>query len=564
MSFDYEKIKKKEGGNEQWASYSDLFMVLSMVFLLLYVTSSLRTGTQTIMQKVQNEELSSRTKDLENQLTVYEARKDEYMEKQASVTEKEVYEQLMDKLDLLQEENGQEASRLRKLAQENEEKEEALNQYQQIIRNIVNANVLSKVQIERKDEQIDIAKTTIDEQIKTIRNREKTISQKESEIENLDADLKEQYRVIDQKTQLIKQKQNELAKRQGKIEDLNNEIKIKKSIIQKNQNRMAKIETDLKSREKQLEKQRESQKLTQAQYVQQLKKVRQESTQKVKDIARRNKLIGQKLEETSKTAEQINQKLSSANQTIKQQEQLKQKLNQELMAKQDAMTKARSEYQENKTVLEQQISGLESEKTTLSKDLEKAQETINAKKKISKQIKENFRKKGIDAQVDARTGEVVLSFEDSFFDTGSSSLKKDMEKTLNEFMPTYSQSLLEDPEIAKKIKNVDIIGFASPTYRGKYVNPSSTAPEDKEAIQYNTSLSIKRAKAVFDHIIDTSKIKYDKQDKIQSLLKVSGRSFFSGALEGRAPAEEMTQREFCEKYNCEQEQKVIIRFELDD
>jgi hypothetical protein len=69
---------------------------------------------------------------------------------------------------------------------------------------------------------------------------------------------------------------------------------------------------------------------------------------------------------------------------------------------------------------------------------------------------------------------------------------------------------------------------------------------------------------VFDHIIDTSKIKYDKQDKIQSLLKVSGRSFFSGALEGRAPAEEMTQREFCEKYNCEQEQKVIIRFELDD
>jgi chromosome segregation ATPase len=564
VSFDYEKIKKKEGGNEQWASYSDLFMVLSMVFLLLYVTSSLRTGTQTIMQKVQNEELSSRTKDLENQLTVYEARKDEYMEKQASVTEKEVYEQLMDKLDLLQEENGQEASRLRKLAQENEEKEEALNQYQQIIRNIVNANVLSKVQIERKDEQIDIAKTTIDEQIKTIRNREKTISQKESEIENLDADLKEQYRVIDQKTQLIKQKQNELAKRQGKIEDLNNEIKIKKSIIQKNQNRMAKIETDLKSREKQLEKQRESQKLTQAQYVQQLKKVRQESTQKVKDIARRNKLIGQKLEETSKTAEQINQKLSSANQTIKQQEQLKQKLNQELMAKQDAMTKARSEYQENKTVLEQQISGLESEKTTLSKDLEKAQETINAKKKISKQIKENFRKKGIDAQVDARTGEVVLSFEDSFFDTGSSSLKKDMEKTLNEFMPTYSQSLLEDPEIAKKIKNVDIIGFASPTYRGKYVNPSSTAPEDKEAIQYNTSLSIKRAKAVFDHIIDTSKIKYDKQDKIQSLLKVSGRSFFSGALEGRAPAEEMTQREFCEKYNCEQEQKVIIRFELDD
>ena len=47
MSLDYDKIKKKEEAN-QWTSNSDLFMVLSVVFLLLYVVSSLRNGTEAI------------------------------------------------------------------------------------------------------------------------------------------------------------------------------------------------------------------------------------------------------------------------------------------------------------------------------------------------------------------------------------------------------------------------------------------------------------------------------------------------------------------------------------
>ena len=37
MSFDYDRFKAKEDNGSYWASYSDLFMVLSLVFLLLYV-----------------------------------------------------------------------------------------------------------------------------------------------------------------------------------------------------------------------------------------------------------------------------------------------------------------------------------------------------------------------------------------------------------------------------------------------------------------------------------------------------------------------------------------------
>ncbi|MGC5276225.1 hypothetical protein ACPXAM_24110, partial [Escherichia coli] len=62
------------------------------------------------------------------------------MEKQASKDEKEEYGELMDKLTLLQEEAKNEKNRLNKEAHENAKKEQALNKYQQMIRNVLNAN----------------------------------------------------------------------------------------------------------------------------------------------------------------------------------------------------------------------------------------------------------------------------------------------------------------------------------------------------------------------------------------------------------------------------------------
>ena len=136
-----------------------------------------------------------------------------------------------------------------------------------------------------------------------------------------------------------------------------------------------------------------------------------------------------------------------------------------------------------------------------------------------------------------------------------------MEKSLNKLVPIYADSIFKDPKTARKIKSIDIIGYSSPTYRGMYVNPNSTKASDRKAMQYNTDLSIKRARSVFNYIIN--KVNYKQQKKVQPLLKVSGRSYFSGALSGRAPAKAMTQKEFCKKYDCKKEQRVIIKFELD-
>ena len=59
-----------------------------------------------------------------------------------------------------------------------------------------------------------------------------------------------------------------------------------------------------------------------------------------------------------------------------------------------------------------------------------------------------------------------------------------------------------DKETADKVKSVELIGFASPTYRGKYVDPDSLRAGDREAANYNLDLSYYRARSIYEYIFD--------------------------------------------------------------
>jgi chromosome segregation ATPase len=654
MSFDYEKLKKKQETGEQWASYSDLFMVLSVVFLLLYVVASLRTGTHTLQQQMQNQALAEKAQDLENQIKAYNNLKENYLDKSASDKEQQVYEQLMDKLTLLEDENKEEASALRKKAMENEKKEMALNQYQQIIRNIINSNVLSKSKIKRRDRRIASAEVTIADQQETIQIKDDTIlerdgiiEEKETQISNLDKEVELKKSIIAKKNNVIAEKQRILKTKQVEIVKLNRDIAVKKGQIKTNKKKISKINRNLAKQIKSLKREQKRRKISKKNFLKKMAKIKAKSKKEINWLNRKNKKIKGKLYQVNKAVSTANVQLKKANKTIVSQKSQKEKLDRELNSVQsqkaalDAeLTKVQSEVvatkaelEKTKSTFQQQVASLEGQKSTLeqqrnklqnqknllksqkkelkqinsklakvntkldkdkkqltkvskklekekvklaeektqlktekkqlSKDLKKAQEIINAKKSLAKQISKNFKKAGIEASVDPGTGEVVLAFGNSYFDNGKAHLKGSMKSTLNKFMPIYAESIFKDPKIASKIKSVDIIGFSSPTYAGRYVNPNSLAGKDKQAIEYNTNLSIERAKSVFKHIIDTDKLKYQRQNQITPLLKVSGRSYFSGALKGRAPAKEMSKKEFCSLYDCKKEQRVIIRFELD-
>jgi len=214
-----------------------------------------------------------------------------------------------------------------------------------------------------------------------------------------------------------------------------------------------------------------------------------------------------------------------------------------------------------------QISNLSNNLNASKNELDKAKSRLNARKQLARKIKENFAKAGIDAKVDPRTGDVELNFGKEYFDTGKFNLKPGMKTILEKSIPVYAKSLFADKKIAKKLSFVEIVGFASPTYRGKYIDPESMEQRDRKGINYNLNLSFYRARSIFDHIFDRSKMKYGNQKNLRALVKVTGRSFLAEKVKkdaNRNIASGMSRREFCAIFACLQAQKVIIKFDLED
>lgn len=222
MSFDYHKIKAKKEESNQWASYSDLFMVLSIVFLLLYVVASVRNGTFSLQKQMQLQAMEEQTADLKNQIQAYNALKEGYLEQDATNREQKLYKNLMDKISLLKEEQKQEKEDLRAQARENEKKEVALNQYQQLIRNVINTNMIAKSRIKRRDK-------IIVEKQEVISEKQKIIEVKKKEIKNLENSVAQKKRTIEANKQNIEKLNKSLDKQIANLKSSRRKLKLTKS-----------------------------------------------------------------------------------------------------------------------------------------------------------------------------------------------------------------------------------------------------------------------------------------------------------------------------------------------
>lgn len=606
MSFDYRKIKRKKDDSSEtfWTSYSDLFTMMSVVFLMLFVVSSLKSQTSQLQKNIEYKQLSQKAADLEQQIQVYNTLKNEQI-KESTEKEQEVYNRLMAKLTLLQDDAKNEKDNLRKQAQENEQKEMALNEYQQLIRNIVNTNILSKAQIKRRDVKVQ-------EQKVTIAQKDQEIQASQEEIEQLQDNVEE--------------KQRQLAVNKRRIEDIN---------------------SALQDKMEQLNEQRQRSKITQAQLNQQLNKIKMESQRQIAALEDTNQDVAEELQKAQQNLSQVSQLAAQektqaekeksalmnelqktksgfenqidnlkkeyadrnarekaaldealrreqmsglekakrmaefANQLKARESELQNKLgdlsqkvaNAEgkikdtqgaLAQAQAALGKTKEQAEAEKGRFLANIQGLQKDKDALSKDLKRAQEIANAKKNLASKIQGVLKKQGLSGNVDLNTGDVTLAFGDEYFDTGSANLKDNMRKTLEKFMPGYANSLFSDNKIAENIENVEIIGFASSTYKGKYVAPDSLKPEDQEAVNYNLKLSFNRANSIFKHIFDTSKMSFEHQRALLPKIKVVGRGYLPDGVTSSQIPTGINENQFCKQYSCKSAQKVIIKFKLKD
>ncbi len=575
MGFEYDKIKGHDEAS-YWASYSDLFMTLSVVFLFLFIIANLRSGSQGIKQELEFKQVTRERDDLQQQIKVYNTLKEDYLETGASESEQAGYEKLMDKLVLLKEEAKDEKDKLRQAAQENEEKEKALNEYQQMVRNIINNNMISSARIKRKDKTIVKKDVEIKDNKKQIVQLKENISEKETALAESEKDIqrmntKLQLKITQLKNSYMTNKITKEKMEQSIVElKEQNEIQVSElvAINQRTKQEIQKISKVLDQSKQQLGQAQErlesqSQRLTalveeknqfkkniddlNAQYEAQLKQEKAEFDSEVQKQRLSAQEKAQKLAQFRKEAAARQAELASEIAGMEAQaERIQGDLDKTLLAKNELSQKAQR---------------LEGSNQNLSRDVARLKEMADAKNKIIRKIANNLKNAGIDASVDGKTGDVVISFGEEYFESGKAGLKPGMEQILRKFMPTYSQSLLSDPETAEKISSIEIVGFASPTYKGKYVDPKSLKADNKEAINYNLDLSYYRAKSIFEYVFDTNKMQYKYQKEILPIVKVTGRSFLA---EGENPqdAVNMTQAQYCKKYDCKKSQRVTIKFNM--
>ncbi len=504
MAFDYKKNKSGEDSGSFWTSYSDLFLGMSVVFLLLYVTASLRQGTNGIQQQLQNQKLTTQVQDLKNQLKMYDSVKQDYLKNEAKPEDEKLYAELMDKITLLKEDAKNEKNDLTQKASENEKKEKALNQYQQMVRNIVNANLLAKTKMKRREDVIGKQDVKIDNQGTEINSLEKNVSQKEALI----------------------------ASNENKITAANEKLKLK----------LKELKSSWKLKE-----------MSDAAYEKKVESLKGSNQKKIAQLKSTTAAMENQLADVQGKLGQVAGELDQAK---------------------GSLGKAEAENKGLEGKLHSTVAGYNAKMGALRgslKDTEgllaHARAEADARKQIAKDIRSGFAKAGVSADINENTGEVVINFGDAYFDNDSTKLKERMKEVLKKAMPVYSKSLLGDKKIASKIAAVEIIGFASPTYRGKYVDPKAINTEEgKNAIDYNLDLSYGRARSIFKFVFDESKISFEHQKDMLPLIKVTGRSFLAEKLpetSTRKPTN-ANRGDFCASHDCQKAQRVIIRFSFED
>lgn len=533
MSFNYHK-NKEHASDSFWTSYSDLFLGLSTIFLLLYVTASLRTGTEGLRNQIEAEKLSMKVQELEQQLKMYESVKSDYLAKEAPKDEVQEYQELMDKLTLLQEDAKNEKDKLIQEALQNEKKVKALNKYQQMVRNVLNANKMAKAKIINRND-------------------------------------------------LIKDQDVEIESKEVEIADLNKDIQVKKQLIVEGEKKITETEQALQRRLTQLRQAFKMNKLSKQLFEQKMAQARQESHMQLQKLSESNASYQEQLRQSNTQLGAMQSELNQTQGLLAQKEgenknlqghlartkaeagaqiaSLQQGIASERMAGDARVAAERAAGQARASSLTGQLNAAQGQLSATQGQLAKARAEIEARKSVAGEIQRGFAKAGVKADIDMESGDVVLDFGQAYFDSDSDRLKQEMKSVLEKAVPIYSKSLFGNPKVSNKISAVEIIGFASPTYQGRYVDPQSPKPEDKVALKYNMDLSYRRANSIFGYILDEGNMRFEHQRELLSLMKVSGRSFLEVmTVQNRNVASAV---EFCKANDCKKAQRVIIRFSMD-
>lgn len=181
---------------------------------------------------------------------------------------------------------------------------------------------------------------------------------------------------------------------------------------------------------------------------------------------------------------------------------------------------------------------------------------------IAKDLAKAFKDAKLSVLVDNKTGNVVLQMDENFrFKKNSYYLNKKAKATLKKIVPIYSKVLFGNKDIRNKISSFNVVGHASPSFRGQYVDPSD---QNSKAYSYNMRLSAQRASSITNFIFSNSIGKYPYKSELQLFTKAIGQGYIKPVAKEIKVGRKIASQGTCGPFDCYSSQRVEISFTLKD
>lgn len=597
MPLDYEKAKSKTQNTQVvLGHFSDLFAALTFIFLFLFIIILLQNNTHSANVKLQAEKLDEkykaevdsisrkfekRARELNNEVVSYVAG--------ANQSEQGLYDELKSKLSTLVkkkrrhiEDTQEKISQEQKFIDKAKLEIDRINSLEAMVTNLVDQQFAMKQKL--RASKIDIERKAAEEKKKIELDHVTVISRMERKFEDklkkLIKDKDRKNKAYEAKLQL---KQEELQKQLSRIELVNEKLDVleKESQSYKDKNiSLQKEKTKTQENFKKLERQfadatKKNTEVSQLRSQQEHKvdalqqNIDQLKLEKANLLAERDHMLAQQenLQEEMKKVYQgvgtLKRKLAGArqaNKTIKNTQGSLSEENKHLLEKLD-------ESEKRESIAKREFEDLEKKHGKLKNDLTEVDSRKQYTREICDSLEKAFEKKGIQANIDYDSGEVVIPFEQSYFDFDSDALTQPMKEQLKKVIPTFAETVLGN-SVGAKIQSLQLTGYASPIYRGKLMDADKTDEVSQAGLSYNMDLSYRRARSIFDYIFNhPEEISYEFRDQMMKITTVSSRSYLVSDLEkqNNLAASEIPEglsagRVFCLSYNCDAWHKVSIRF----
>jgi len=563
-----------EQGGSFWTSYSDMLLGLSVIFLVLFFFTVLRTGVDQGQVKKAKQDAQKALEGKVSPSEVARAQETETFLKnsiQEITQKKEVLDQSATEITRtlkLLDEQSKAVSDLLKQQQEKSAIVNVLRDKTETLEGQLSSIEQRREELEKRLADRELSMENVSQELRVLNQERSELFARmrgmQDELKQRDIALLERSQILDEKSKTLQALEGQLQAERTKLEKTREELSAWKTEGGNLSKRTSELERLSDAQNKEGQKLREE-KMALSERVADLQGEVAGLRTQLSGLGRSNEL----LQKDQQASGEGRAKLAAS---LMKTELERDGLQAELRGLKKELESARgdqgktlakvSRCEEKLAELDQKQNRTPSSLSDLSRQMQEARADLEAlrskRRDFAKELSRELKSQGIQAQVNPQSGSLVFEMDETFrFQNGSAQLTAEAKLKLNQIVPIYVARLFsqEKKDAAVRLKQVDITGFASPRYFKKYLPPSELMGDGAVA---NLKLSQDRAQQIAEYIVGKEIGDYPHKADLKRLMRISGVGHTQPI---RAPAS-FVQSEPCGPYDCARSRRVELNFIL--